>query len=142
MLDLPFIRKRTFAKLGDFTFELKSLVPDKLERESQYRWVRQEPLKAHPVFQFLGTGTEKFILTGVSYPAYAGGLSQLQKLREMASKGQPLRLSMADVKLGQNLGRWIILSIKETRTIMFGDGLPRKIEFTIEMETYEPIPAP
>ncbi len=142
MLDLLFIRKRTFAKLGEFTFELKSLVPDRIERESQYRWVRQEPLKVHPVFQFLGAGSEEFILTGVSYPAFAGGLSHLQKLREMASKGEPQRLSMADVKLGQNLGRWIVLSIKETRTIMFGDGLPRKIKFTIEMETYEPLPAP
>ena len=141
MLELPFIRQKTFARLGDFTFELKSLVPDRIDRETNLRWARHQPIGTHPVLQFLGSDVEKFTLTGFSFPAYAGGLSQLQKLRDLAARGEPLRLVYADVKLSQNLGRWIIHSIKETRTIMFGDGLPRKIEFTVELDSYEPIPA-
>lgn len=136
------IKKETFAQLGDFTFELKSLVPEKMDRETSYRWARLEPIGAMPVYQYLGaTGKrpigpheDKMTITGVLYPEYSGQIDHLKKLRDIAASGKPQRLIYADTQLGQNMGFWAIKSVKESRSIFWGDGVPRRIEFTLELE--------
>lgn len=75
------------------------------------------------------------------YPEFSGRIDHLKILRQLGDTGQPQRLVYADTKLGQNLGLWKIKSIKESRSIFWGDGIPRKIEFTIELESYEKLAA-
>jgi phage protein U len=138
---IPFFRKQVFAKLGDFSFELQTLTPDKVERETEYRWVRQEPLGASPVFQYLGDLSgrpheDKMTISGVSHPAFTGSFDQLKVLRDMASSGKPQRLIYADTKVGENLGLWIVRKIKEGRSIFIGEGVPLRVEFTLELEFY------
>ncbi len=138
---IPFFRKQVFAKLGDFSFELQTLTPDKIERETEYRWARQEPLGAAPIYQFLGdrkgrSHEDKMTISGVSHPAFTGSFDQLKKLRDMASSGKPQRLIYADTKVGENLGLWIIRKIKEGRSIFIGEGIPLRVEFTLELEFY------
>ncbi len=140
---IPIFNKQVFARLGDFSFELLTLLPDRMERETSYRWARQEPLGAHPVFQYLGaigkdTGPseDKVTISGVLHPEFSGRIDHLKQLREMAATGKPQRLIYADTEIGQNMGLWIIHKVKEGRSIFYGDGIPRRIEFTLELEFY------
>jgi phage protein U len=138
---IPFFRKQVFAKLGDFSFELQTLSPDRIERETDYRWVRQDPLGAAPIQQFIGDQRgrpheDRMTISGVSHPAFTGSFDQLKKLRDMAAAGKPLRLIYADTKVGENLGLWIIRKIKEGRSIFMAEGVPLKVEFTLELDFY------
>jgi phage protein U len=142
---IPLTRKEVLARLGDFSFELLTLVPDKMDRETMYRWVRQEPINAPPVFQYLGANPRDetatahqdiWTVAGVLYPEVSGRIDHLKKLRDIALSGKPQRFVYADTVLGQNLGLCIIHRIKESRTIFYGDGIPRKIEFTLELEKF------
>ena len=54
----------------------------------------------------------------------------------MAADGKPQLLIAGDRESAENLGRWIILSIKETRTLFRPDGTPEKIDFSLELENY------
>lgn len=141
MIDpIPLLKNEVFARIGDFSFELLSLVPDKLDRETGFRWAKQEPINALPVHQYLGASggphEDKWTIAGVFYPEFSGRIDHLKKLRDMAASGTPQRLIYADTRLGQNLGLWIIHKIKETRTIFYGDGIPKRIEFSMELEAY------
>ncbi len=89
-----------------------------------------------PLLQYLGKSGEKITITGVMFPHYRGKLSHLKELRTLAAKGLPQHLIAADSESGQNLGKWVILSIKEGRTLFTDDGKPLKIEFSIELQSY------
>jgi phage protein U len=140
---IPSFKKEVFARLGDFSFELLTLSPDRIERETAYRWAKQEPVGAPPIHQYIGatgktTGPSEDNLTivGILHPEFSGRIDHLKRLRDMAATGKPQRLIYADTEIGQNLGHWIIQKIKETRSIFYGDGIPRRIEFSLELEFY------
>jgi len=141
---IPLFKKQIFAKLGDFSFELLTLSPDKVDRETSYRWARQEPVGAPPVLQYLGSKDpkklmaheDKMTISGVLHPEFSGRIDHLKKLREMAAAGRPHRLVYADTQLGENMGLWKIDRIKESRSIFYGDGIPRRVEFTLDLEFY------
>lgn len=140
---IPLFNKQVFGRLGEFTFELLSLTPEKIERDTAYRWVKQEPIGAGPVFSYLGDKQaaqvpheDKWTLTGTLYPEFSGRIDHLKKIRDLAAQGKPIRLVYADTQIGQNLGLVIISKIKESRSVFYGDGIPRKIDFTLELEKY------
>lgn len=138
---IPLFNKQVFGRIGDFTFELLSLTPEKMERETSYRWVKQEPIRAPVVHSYLGDSgsaalphEDKWTLSGVYYPEFSGRIDHLKRIRDLAAMGKPHRFVYADTQIGQNLGLVIILKVKESRSIFCGDGIPRKIEFTLELE--------
>ena len=139
---LSVIKDEVWARLGEFTFKLKTLQPDKFERDTAYRWAKLDLIGRSPDHQFIGPDEEKITISGVLYPEFSGRLDHLKKLRDLATTGKPQRLIYSDTGIGQNLGLWIIRSIKESRSTFWGDGVPRKIEFSIELESYEAISAP
>jgi phage protein U len=136
MISLPLLRKSLLAKLDDFVFEPNTATFGKIDRESSYRWVTIELFGQLPAKQFLGPDSEKLTLSGKIYPHHRGGLGQIAKLREMAKAGKPYLLIMTDSKIGQNMGWWVIKSIKETRTLFLDNGVPQLIEFTLDLEQY------
>ncbi|MDQ3235521.1 MAG: phage tail protein [Pseudobdellovibrionaceae bacterium] len=146
---IPLFRKEVLARLGDFAFELQTMVPDRIDWETGYRWARQEPIGSLPVHHYLGSTARERIgphesrrtISGVLYPEISGRIDHLKKLRDMAATGQPVRLIYADTKIGENLGFWIIHKIKETRSIFYADGIPKRIEFSIELEAYAQLSA-
>ncbi len=140
---IPPFKKEVFARLGDFSFELLTITPDKVERETSFRWVRQEPIGARPIHQyvggagkFLGPAEDRMTISGAFHPEFSGQMDHLKKLRDIAAMGKPQRLIYADTQIGQNLGLWIIHKIKESRSLFYGDGIPRRIEFSLELEFY------
>ena len=72
-------------------------------------------------------------MDGVIYPAFKGGLRQVEGMRLVAGLGQPLMLVDG---LGWVWDRWAITSVEETKTAFLADGAPRKIEFSLSLRAY------
>lgn len=119
--------------LGDFQFRLSTAAYQKLKRETEYRWKKQERLATTPAWQYVGPGTDKINLEGVIYPHFRGGLGQINSMREMAGEGEPL--SLIDGQ-GNVLGRYCITKIEETQSDLVLNGLPRKQVFKLELQSY------
>lgn len=119
--------------LGDFRFSMETAAYQALRRSVEYRWVPQPRVGRRPARQFVGTGDETIGLDGIIYPHYKGGLGQLPALRAMAGEGEPLIL--ADGR-GNIWGRYCLLRVEETQTVFAAAGVPRKIEFRLELAHY------
>lgn len=119
--------------LGSYRFAIDSSAYQTLTRNQSYRWVSQERLGARPARQFIGPGDDTIELSGVIYPSFAGGLGQLDRLREEANKGEALSLIDG---LGFTWGKWVILSIQEEATFFFPNGSPQKQTFTMSLNHY------
>lgn len=119
--------------LGYFRFSMDTAAYEQLRRTSEYRWPSQERLGRRPARQFLGPGNETIELPGVIYPHFAGGVSQVERMRYMAGQGVALTLMGGD---GLALGKWCIERIEETRSNLLADGTPKKIEFRLSLARY------
>ncbi|ETX03575.1 MAG: tail protein (plasmid) [Candidatus Entotheonella factor] len=124
---------QTMLALGDFRFAVDTAAYQTLQRTSAYRWPGQERLAREPALQFTGPGTETLTLDGVIYPAFRGGLGQLDAMREMAARGEPLLLVDG---LGQVRGQWVITQIEESQSHFLPKGIPRKMTFTLSLQRY------
>ena len=119
--------------LGDYRFSVDTAAFGKLSRSVEYRWPSQDRAGRRPAKQFTGIGTETIEVDGVIYPHYKGGLGQMDEFRALAGEGVPYLL--VDGR-GKVWGKFCIESIKETRTVFFADGTPRKIEFALTLSHY------
>lgn len=119
--------------LGPYRFAVDAAAYQSLSRSAEYRWPAQERIGRAPARQFVGKGGETVNLSGVIHPHYAGGLGQMERMRELAGQGLPLPL--ADGR-GKIWGLWCIERIEETRTALFANGDPRKIEFSLQLAAY------
>ena len=125
--------EQVLLALGPFRFALSTAAYQTLRRTAEYRWPAQERFGRAPARQFVGAGGETLELDGVIYPHHAGGLAQLPRLRELAGRGEPLRLTDG---LGVAWGRWVIERVDETTSVFFADGAPRKVEFRLGLARY------
>ncbi len=121
------------AALGPFRFGVGTAAPQSLRRAAEYRWPAQERFGRASARQYTGPGGETLELEGVLYPHHAGGLGQVEAMRTLAGKGEPLRLTDGR---GKAWGRWCIERVEETQTVFFADGTPRKIEFRLALARY------
>lgn len=119
--------------LGGFQFEINTAAHDQLKRESAYRWEKQDRLGREPAMQFIGKGEEKISLNGTIYPHFRGGLGQINTMRRMADDGEPLQLIDG---LGNVFGRYCILQVQETQAVYVGPGIPRRMDFSLELSRY------
>lgn len=119
--------------LGEYKFSLSTAAYQQLRRTTDYRWPVQERLGRLPERQFVGVGDDKIDLEGVIYPEFKGGLNQIEQMRSIAGKGEPL--SMVD-ETGKSWGKWCIEQIEETHSYFMAAGMPRKIEFRLALGRY------
>lgn len=119
--------------LGEYQFSIDNAAHEKLERTTSYAWKAQQRIGRDAAQQFMGKTAEVIKLAGTIYPHYKGGLEQMAELRESADEGEPLTL--VDGR-GNNLGEWVIKQIKETESNYVGEGIPRKIDFSLDLESY------
>lgn len=126
--------------LGDYRFQSDENPYETFQRSHTYRWPSQDRIGVYPILQYVGPGEHKVTLSGTMYPLLRGGIEQFELMMAEAGKGNPLR--MVD-GLGNVWGLWCITNITENYSYMFQDGLPRKIEFTMELTYYgEPYATP
>ena len=119
--------------LGDYRFSLETAAYQELVRSTEYRWKAQERLQHRPAWQYLGPGREEIALNGTIYPAFRGGLEQLDRMRQEAEKGTPLLLNDS---AGRVWGQWVITRVEETQRVFYADGSPRQVEFRLQLARY------
>ena len=128
--------KGYMARIGSFTFSIDSAAFQQLERKTSYKWAKQERIGRNPALQFVGREAETITLQGTIYPHFRGGLGQMAQIRALAGSGMPQDFAMCDSESGTVMGRWVVESVRETRTVFFADGAPRKIDFSITLTEY------
>ena len=120
--------------LGSFMFSLNTAAYQEFHRSVEHRWASQEVYGKHEVLHHCGVGKETITLPGVIYPSYRGGAGQIERMRQIAKAGEPLRLISAS---GGLLGKWVIESVEEKQSHHAALGVPRKQEFTLKLRNYE-----
>jgi len=120
-------------KLGRYTFSLKTAAYQDLKRSTAYRWQQQDRINRRPAQQYLGIGEETISLSGTVYPYFKGGTKQINAIRAEAETGKPLLLIDGT---GMVWGKMVIKKINETQKILFSDGTPRQIDFSLELAYY------
>lgn len=116
---------------GMFVFSLETAAYQDFQRQTEWRHGSTSRIGTNPARQFLGRGDESITLQGVLLPALAGSVLSLDMLRSMADTGKAYPLIEGT---GRIYGVWVIESLSETRTIFFGDGAARRIEFTLSLK--------
>lgn len=116
--------------LGMFVFETKSLPYQQLQRATQWRHASQNRVGQRPGYQYLGPGEDSISLSGTLHPEITGGRVTLDDVRIMADEGKAWPLIEGS---GRVYGFWAITGVSETSSVFFADGVPRKIEFTVDL---------
>ena len=125
--------ERIMLALGEFRFEIATAAYQKLAYSQSWRWPEQARITREPALQFMGKNAAEIDLEGVIYPSFQGGLSQIETMRTLADRGEPL--SLVD-GLGRVWDRWVITELSDTRTLFTDDGQPRKLEFRVKLKAY------
>jgi phage protein U len=120
-------------KIQPYYFNLDTAAFDELSRSTEFRWASQERLTRRPAQQAVGIGEEKLTLKGTIYPGFKGGLKQLDALRSIGARLQPLTLTTG---YGEVIGTWCLKSINEEQATLMHGGIPRKQGFTLEFVRY------
>jgi len=121
--------------LGVFRFGMSSSNYQKMSRTAAYRWGKVARIGREPALQYAGPDTQEITLEGVIYPHFKGGLRQVELMRLKAGSGQPMM--MVD-GLGWVWKRWVIVRVEERKSYFMRDGAPRKIEFSMTLQSYGP----
>ena len=120
-------------KQQPYFFNLDTAAFDELRRSTAFRWASQERLTRRPAQQAIGMGDEKLTLKGAVFPGFRGGIKQLDTLRTLGGKLQPMTLTTG---YGDVLGTWCMTSVEEEQSALLGGGIPRKQGFTLEFVRY------
>lgn len=116
--------------LGMFVFEVKSLPYQQLQRSTQWRHTSQSRVGQRPAYQYVGPGEDTITLSGTLLPELTGGRMTLDDVRIMADEGKAWPLIEGS---GRVYGFWSVRTVSETSSVFFQDGVPRKIDFTIDL---------
>lgn len=116
-----------------YYFNLDTAAFEELRRQTSFRWAGQERLTRSIAQQAVGQGEDKFSLKGVIFPGFKGGLKQLDILRSIGRRLQPVNLTTG---YGEVLGTWCLLNIEEDQSNLLAGGIPRKQSFSLEFVSY------
>lgn len=119
--------------LGGYVFSVNSAAYSQFKRQTSWIWTAQTRLNRDAALQYTSKGTDAIELSGQILPHYKGGLNQLEAMRHIADRAQPLLLVDG---LGHIMGKWVILKIEETQTHFTQNGLPLKIDFNLSLKHY------
>jgi len=116
--------------LGFFVFDRATTPYNQVQRQTAWRQAAQTPINHRPVYQYLGPDEDTITLSGSIYTELTGGRVSLDLLRVMAEQGKAWPLIEGS---GRMYGFWSITNISETSSLLLRDGVPQKIEFTLEL---------
>lgn len=117
--------------LGLFVFNRITALPDSIQNTLNQRYSAHETLDSRQKYQYIGTGEQTKVISGVLYPEFTGGALTLFALEKMMKKGESHILINA---MGLVQGMYIIESISNTHTLLTKYGIPLKIEFTLNLK--------
>jgi hypothetical protein len=143
--------------LGDFQFNLKTMTPNSMTRTTEYNWSDAERVGDLPNLQNLGVSKDQIEIEGVFYPKFNKensvtntiGNSMTSKVLNFLNLSENSGYNSIDAirssdlsKIASNLindngeilGKFVILSIKETQSYFDASGKPQKVEFTLVLK--------
>jgi phage protein U len=120
--------------LGGFEFKLDTLAYQKLQRSTKQRWAKKERMGQRSAYQWLGKDDDDHTLNGRLLPGFKGDVSALDKLRQMADKGEPYMMVSG---YGHVFGKQIILSVDDNRDLFFDDGANERFDFSLKIRRYD-----
>ena len=126
------VHNYAMAVLGMFVFTQKTIPFQTLDRESNWRHPTNSVVGGMPKTQFTGKEGEKITISGRLMPEITGGRFSIKMLELMADSGGSFPL--IDGATFELVGFFVIESLSETRSEMFGDGAPRAIDFTLNLK--------
>lgn len=90
----------------------------------------KQPGGARPARQFTGVGEDTITLTGLQVPEFRGNRRSLDDVRAMADAGKAYALVGGT---GVVFGAWVIQRVQETGSVFIAEGIPRRVDFTLEL---------
>lgn len=118
--------------LGFFVFMRKTLPFNERSKEMSWNHPTNNVVGSLPKSQFTGKASESVTISGTLMPEITGGKLSLLALEMMAEKGSAYPL--IDGATFMIEGWFVIESISQQYTELFGDGTPRKIDFTMNLK--------
>jgi phage protein U len=125
--------ERVMLALGPFRFEMGHATYQSLAMSQAWRWPEQARIGREPALQFTGREPAEIRLQGVLFPGFDAGLAQVEEMRELADRGEPLQLVDG---LGRVWESWVIAEVGETRSVLMDDGQPRRVGFEVKLKAY------
>ena len=125
--------ERVMLALGPFRFEMGHATYQSLAMSQSWRWPQQARIGREPALQFTGREPAEIRLQGVLFPGFDAGLAQVEAMRELADRGEPLQLVDG---LGRVWGSWVIVEVGDTRSVLMDDGQPRRVGFEVKLKAY------
>jgi phage protein U len=125
--------ERVMLALGPFRFEMGHATYQSLAMSQSWRWPEQARIGREPALQFTGREPAEIRLQGVLFPGFDAGLAQVEEMRELADRGEPLQLVDG---LGRVWGSWVIVEVGDTRSVLMDDGQPRRVGFEVKLKAY------
>ena len=126
------LQNYAMAVLGMFVFTQKTIPFQTLDRESNWRHPTNSVVGGMTKTQLTGKDGEKITISGRLMPEITGGRFSIKMLELMADSGGSFPL--IDGATFELVGFFVIESLSETRSEMFGDGAPRAIDFTLNLK--------
>lgn len=117
--------------LGLYPFMLRTTPFQSIDQETSWRWAGNQRAGRRASYQFLGPDQDKVTISGVLVPELTGGTLSLAALTEMGNAGKVWPLIRGD---GWFFGMYIIKGQRQTGTLLWPNGAPRRIEFSLELE--------
>jgi phage protein U len=117
--------------LGEYRFSISTAGLQELERNRSWRWWVPEVIGARGSPQYVGPGDGRLRMSGTIYPHFkpqSGGLAQIDAMAKEADRGVPLWLVDG---AGKVWGSYAIAELRDSLTVLWPDGRPRKIEFEL-----------
>lgn len=111
----------------------------------------QSRLGRDNAIQFTGPGEETITVHGRIFPYIFGGLDTLDQLRDALRAGQPMSIVQFSPNMnlggdpispsgatytGNYVGEYMIRSLKKGSSLFTSDGIPNKVDFTLELVLY------
>lgn len=117
--------------LGQFPFTTDTLTFNEIQRQRSWQYADNAVAKGRKKRQFIGSGDDILTLPGLIYQEHGfGNRFALDDLAQMADTGQGFVLVDGS---GYLYGVYTIDNIDETKQVLFFNGVPRKIDFTIKL---------
>jgi len=118
------------ASLGLFVFELATFPFSEQTRRRGWKHARTARVGAPDAAQFVGAGDDKITLSGILAPEAVGSYGAIDTLIDMADAGDAYQLVDGT---GRVWGAFVIEAIDERRKHLMIDGVPRLIDFAVDL---------
>lgn len=116
--------------LGEFMFQTLQDNVRGLDITTDGRLAEQDVLQRIAPVQSLGPGGRTISIDGIILPEHQGGIGQIDALHAAADDGEARGLATG---YGRYFGLFKIKRVSEKDSILAYGGLPRKIEFRIDL---------